>query len=66
MDNLLVYSGTLIWMCRSFCAFCELLAKVPEESPIAGVDTVFKHLFVRCPEELMTLTFVNPFFHSLS
>ena len=26
-----------------------------------GVDTVFKHLFVGCPESFMTLTFVNPF-----
>ena len=26
-----------------------------------GVDTVFKHLFVGCPECFMTLTFVNPF-----
>ena len=26
-----------------------------------GVDTVFKHLFVGCPEGFMTLTFVNPF-----
>ena len=25
------------------------------------VDTVFKHLFVGCPEGFMTLTFVNPF-----
>ena len=26
-----------------------------------GVDIVFKHLFVGCPEGFMTLTFVNPF-----
>ena len=26
-----------------------------------GVDTVFKHLFVGCPEGFMTLTFVSPF-----
>ena len=26
-----------------------------------GVDSVFKHLFVGCPEEFMTLTFVNLF-----
>lgn len=25
------------------------------------VETVFKHLFVACPESFMTLTFVNPF-----
>ena len=32
MDNLLVHGGALVWMSRSFCTFCELLAKVPEES----------------------------------
>lgn len=26
-----------------------------------GVDTVYKHLLVGCPEAFMTLTFVNPF-----
>ena len=31
----------------------------------SGVDTVFEHLFVACPESFMTLTFVNPF-HSFS
>ena len=30
-----------------------------------GVDTVFKHFFVGCPEGFMTLTFVNPFLRSL-
>ena len=26
-----------------------------------GVDTIFRHFFVGCPEGFMTLTFVNPF-----
>ena len=29
-----------------------------------GVDTIFKHLFVGCPEGFMALTFVNPFLSS--
>ena len=38
----------------------SLLLKCQKNHP-KGVDTVFKHLFVGCPEGFLTLTFVNPF-----
>ena len=38
----------------------SLLLKCQKNHP-GGVDTVFKHLFVGCPEGFLTLTFVNPF-----
>ena len=36
----------------------SLLLKCQKNHP--GVDSVFKHLFVECPEGFLTLTFVNP------
>ena len=42
-----------------FALFVNSLLRCQKNHP--GVDTVFKHLFVGCPEVFMTLTFVNPF-----
>ena len=37
----------------------SLLLKCQKNHP--GVDSIFKHLFVGCPEGFLILTFVNPF-----
>ena len=73
MDNLLVHGCALVWMSRSFHAFCELLAKVPEESlncrhtslrRVSGgsYDSYFRELipsfsFVIIPDAVMDSSF---------